>query len=243
MKVKGFLKDVGGASRVTKMRQELIAKGSPFPDPKDPIRELADLLHPGKQEFKVTDIRKASPTSTTFRFSPLTGHVPVFQSGQYVNFYLTVGDSVLTRAYSISSAPYEARLEDPFFEVTIRHNVHYLVPDWFLENVKVGTEITAALPYGQFLYEPLRDSDHVVGIAGGSGITPFVSMAKEIAHGKLDIDLTIIYGSVKHTDIVCGEELQAAADAAPDKIHLVHVMSDDEEWEGEKGFVTEEIIK
>ena len=243
MKVKGFLKDVGGASRVTKMRKQLIANGSPLPDPKDPIRELADLLHPGKQQFKVTEIREASPTATTYRFSPVNGHVPVFQSGQYVNFYLTVGDSVLTRAYSISSAPYEARLPEPFFEVTIRHNVHYLVPDWFLENVKVGTEITAALPFGQFLYEPLRDSDHIVGIAGGSGITPFASMAKEIAHGKLDIDLTIIYGSVKHTDIVCGDELEEARKAAPDKIHVVHVMSDDDEWDGEKGFVTEEIIR
>ena len=243
MKVKGFLKDVGGASRVTKMRKELIANGSPLPDPKDPIRELADLLHPGRQQFKVTEIRKASPTATTYRFSPVNGHVPVFQSGQYANFYLTVGDSVLTRAYSISSAPYEARLAEPFFEVTIRHNVHYLVPDWFLENVKVGSEITAALPFGQFHYEPLRDSDHIVGIAGGSGITPFASMAKEIAHGKLDIDLTIIYGSVNHADIVCGGELEAARKAAPDKIHVVHVMSDDDEWDGEKGFVTEEIIR
>ena len=243
MKVKGFLKDVGGASRVTRMRKELIAGGSPVPRPKDPIRELADKLHPGRQQFTVTEIREASPTATTYRFSPVNGHVPVFQSGQYVNFYLNVGDSVLTRAYSISSAPYEARLREPFFEVTIRHNVHYLVPDWFLKNVKVGTEITAALPFGQFHYEPLRDSDHIVGIAGGSGITPFASMAKEIAHGKLDIDLTIIYGSVRHTDIVCGDELQAAADAAPDRIHLVHVMSDDDEWDGEKGFVTEEIIR
>ena len=243
MKVKGFLKDVGGASRVTKMRQDLIASGSPVPDPKDPIRELADLLHPGRQQFTVTDIREASPTSTTYRFSPVNGHVPVFQSGQYANFYLTVGNSVLTRAYSISSAPYEARLEEPFFEVTIRHNIHYLVPDWFRENVKVGTEITAALPFGQFHYEPLRDSDHVVGIAGGSGITPFASMAKEIAHGKLDMDLTIIYGSVKHTDIVCGEELEEARKAAPDRIHVVHVMSDDDEWDGEKGFVTREIIE
>ena len=243
MKVKGFLKDVGGASRVTKMRKKLIASGSPLPDPKDPIRELADLLHPGKQQFRVTEVRKASPTSTTYRFSPVNGHVPVFQSGQYANFYLTIGDSVLTRAYSISSAPYEARLAEPFFEVTIRHNVHYLVPDWFLENVKVGTEITAALPFGHFHYEPLRDSDHIVGIAGGSGITPFASMAKEIAHGKLDIDLTVIYGSVKHTDIVCGDELEEARKAAPDKIHVVHVMSDDDEWDGEKGFVTEEIIR
>jgi hypothetical protein len=137
MKVKGFLKDVGGASRVTKMRQELIAKGSTTPDPKDPIRELADALHPGKQEFTVTEIRDASPTAKTYRFSPDNGHVPVFQSGQYANFYLRIGESVLTRAYSISSAPYEARQDDPYFEITVRSNVPYLVPDWFLENVKV----------------------------------------------------------------------------------------------------------
>ena len=40
IKVKGFLKDVGGASRVTKLRAENFAKGSTVPDPKDPIREL-----------------------------------------------------------------------------------------------------------------------------------------------------------------------------------------------------------
>ena len=243
MKVKGFLKDVGGASRVTKMRKKLIESGSPLPRPEDPIRALADALHPGKQEFTVTEIRDASPTAKTYRFSPVNGHVPVFQCGQYANFYLTIGQSVLTRAYSISSAPYEARLEDPYFEVTIRSNIPYLVPDWFLENVTVGSKITAALPFGQFYYEPLRDTSHVVGIAGGSGITPFASMAKEIAHGTLDIDLTVVYGSVKHTDIVCGDELQAAADACPDKIHLVHVMSDDPEWDGEKGFVTKEILE
>ena len=243
MKVKGFLKDVGGASRVTKLRQELIENASPLPDPADPIRALADALHPGKQEFVVTMIRDASPTSRTYRFSPENGHVPVFQCGQYANFYLNIGESLLTRAYSISSAPFEARLEEPYFEITIRRNVPYLVPDWFFENVREGSVITASLPFGQFCYEPLRDSDHVVGIAGGSGITPFVSMAKEIVHGTLDIDLTVIYGSVVHTDIVCGDELKAAAEACPDKIHVVHVMSDDSSWEGEKGFVTKEILE
>ena len=255
MKVKGFLKDVGGASRVTKMRRELIANASPVPHPQDPIRTLADRLHPGKQQFVVTEVREASPTARTFRFEPFAGgtddagqkasessHIPVFQSGQYVNFYLTIGTSTVTRAYSISSAPFEARGEKPFFEITIRRNVSYFVPDYFFENVKAGTVLTAALPFSQFYYEPLRDAKNVVALAGGSGITPFVSMAKEIAHGTLDCDLTILYGSVKHTDIVCGEELAQIEKSCP-RVRVIHVMSDDPEWDGEKGFITTDLIR
>ena len=144
MKIKGFISDVGGASRVTKMRKEMIESASPVPHPEDPIRNLADALHPGRQEFTVTEIRDASPTSKTYRFSPVNGHVPVFRCGQYANFYLNIGDSVLTRAYSISSAPFEARQDDPFFEITVRSNMPYLVPDWFLEHLKVGSSITAS---------------------------------------------------------------------------------------------------
>ena len=109
IKVKGFLKDVGGASRVTKLREENFAKGSPVPNPKDPIREMADKLHPEHMVFKCVDIREASPTSRVFRFESGDGHIPVFQSGQYVNFRLKIGDSVLSRPYTISSAPFEAR--------------------------------------------------------------------------------------------------------------------------------------
>ena len=247
MKVKGFLKDVGGASRVTKMRKALIENASPVPHPQDPIRELADALHPGKQQFIVTEIRDASPTSKTFRFEPFgsggeVSHIPPFQSGQYVNFYLKIGTSTVTRAYSLSSAPSCVFGEKPFFEITIRRNISYFVPDYFFGEVKEGTVLTAALPFSQFYYEPLRDAKNVVALAGGSGITPFVSMAKEIAAGGLDCDLTILYGSVKHTDIVCGEELAAAEKACP-RIRVIHVMSDDPEWEGEKGFITTELIR
>ena len=49
MKVKGFLKDVGGASRVTKLRRDTIQAASSVPDPKDPLRALADALHPGPE--------------------------------------------------------------------------------------------------------------------------------------------------------------------------------------------------
>ena len=185
IRVKSFLKDVGGAGRVTEARREKLKNASAVPDPKDPIRDLADKLHPSEMQLRVTDIRDASPTAKTFRFEAVDGHIPVFQCGQFVNFRLKIGESLLTRPYTISSAPYEARGEHPFFEITVRRNVPYLVPDYFFENVHVGDVLTGALPFGTFYWEPLRDTTELVALAGGSGITPFYAMAKEIAHGKM----------------------------------------------------------
>ena len=245
IKVKSFLKDVGGASRVTKLRAESIAKGSPIPDPVDPIRNVADQLHPASMKVKVVEIRDASPTSKTFRFESCDGHIPVFQCGQYVNFRMQIGKSILSRPYTLSSAPYEARGEHGFFEVTIRRNVPYLVPDYFFSQVKVGDIMDANLPFGTFYYEPLRDSKTIVALAGGSGITPFVSMAKEIAWGRLKgqgLKLTILYGSVKSDDIVLKKELDAAEAACSD-VKVVHVLSGEPDWPGEKGFISREIIE
>ena len=208
IRVKSFLKDVGGAGRVTEARREKLKNASAVPDPKDPIRDLADKLHPSEMQLRVTDIRDASPTAKTFRFEAVDGHIPVFQCGQFVNFRLKIGESLLTRPYTISSAPYEARGEHPFFEITVRRNVPYLVPDYFFENVHVGDVLTGALPFGTFYWEPLRDTTELVALAGGSGITPFYAMAKEIAHGKMHgCRLTILYGSVKSDDIVLKDEL------------------------------------
>lgn len=242
IKVKGFLKDVGGASRVTELRRRSIETASSVPDPRDNIRAVADALHPDHMEFRVVSVRDASPTSKIFRMVSADGHIPVFQAGQYVNFRLRIGQSELTRPYTISSAPCDARGKEGWIEVTIRRNRPYLVPDWFFENVGVGTVLKGNMPFGTFYYEPLRDSKNLVALAGGSGITPFYSMAREIAYGKMKgVRLTILYGSVHHSDIVLGEELAKVEKDCPD-VKVVHVLSGDESWEGEKGFITKELI-
>ena len=234
---------MGGASRVTAARRAAIENASSLPDPRDRIREVADLLHPDPMPLRVAEIRQTSPASKTFRFEPAEGHLPVFQCGQYVSFRLKIGGSELTRPYTISSAPFEARDEHPFFEITVRRNRSYFVPDWLFENVKEGDVLEGALPFGTFYWEPLRDSSDIVALAGGVGITPFYSMAKEIAFGKMKgCRLTILYGSVKRDDIVLRQELEDVAAACPD-VRVVHVLSDEPDWPGEKGFLSREIIE
>ncbi|MCD8119925.1 MAG: flavin reductase family protein [Lachnospiraceae bacterium] len=299
IKVKGFLKDVSGINRIMAARHEVRENASATPDPKDFVADIAKSLHPDAMRVRVTEVRDSSPTSRTYRFVSENGHIPPFQSGQCVNFRLQIGKSTLTRPYSISSAPYEARPGksislnessgfgskttassvktsastvktpasgnaasdsgrksfdangEPFFEITIRRTPNCFVPDWFFENVKVGDVLDANLPFGTFYWEPLRDTKNLVALAGGSGITPFVSMAKEIANGKMgDCTLTILYGSVRTDDIVLKDGLEAVA-AKCDKIKIVHVISGDvtkaagisADNSYEQGFVTRALIE
>lgn len=244
MKVNGFLKDVTGASRVTKARRELIEHGDPNNIYSDPIRETAKELHPEVTKVRVIDVKDVSPTARKYRFAADLGDIlPPFMCGQYCSLDLEIDGTVTTRPYSICSAPFEAREgAEPFFELTIRNGRpgEGFVSSWFYENVKEGDTFKAHLPFGQFYYEPLRDSKHIVGLAGGSGITPFYSMAKEIAHGTMDADLTILYGSVSTKDIILKEELEAID---CDRVRLINVISGDEDYDGEKGFLSADIIK
>ena len=245
MKVKNFLADVGGASRVTKARLNAFASASPALADVDPIGDVSREWHPGPIELVVTKITPACKTAKTIRFERIDGKkLPFFYAGQYIVLDFKIGESLISRPYSISSAPYQARAEKPFVEITVRKSKgDGFICDYVNDELKVGDILTGNMGLGQFYYEPLRDAKHVVALAGGVGITPFASMAKEVANGTLDIDLTILYGSASSDDIVLKEELDAL-EGACGNLHIVHVLSGDEPgWTGEKGFLTAELIK
>ncbi len=242
MKVKGFLKDVGGASRITKARLEAIRTASPVPVTTDPIREVAFAMHPGRIELVVTGIRPANSTCKTVRLQAADGRrLPLFRAGQYIVLDFQIGESRISRPYSISSAPLCTLGEDSFVEVTVRSgDGKLLVSDYVWSELKVGDHLTGIIGCGDFYYNPLRDSDHVVALAGGVGITPFASMAAEVAAGRLPIDLTIIYGALRSDDIILWKELEPLQG---EHVRFVHVISgDDPAWKGERGFISAELI-
>lgn len=241
MKIKGFLKDVGGASRVTKRRGDVYTAASDKPAPKDPIGEVAKALHPGFIKLKLESVREASPTSRTLRFTS-DAHIPYFRAGQFLTLVIAKDGFRATRPYSISSAPYETRGERPFVEITVRKpRAGGFIADYLYGEAKPGDVFEGEVGLGEFHYDAIRDSKNVVAIAGGSGVTPFCSMAKELKNGKEDFNLTILYGSVTKDDIVLKKELE---ECLCDRVKVVHVLSgEDPDWQGEKGFIDREIIK
>ena len=206
------------------------------------INNNAKAMHPDYVKLEVSEIVDyPKAKSKTIRFKAEDGGaLPYFRAGEYLSLKMQIGESRISRAYSISSSP-KAALEG-IYDITVRTAEDGFAADYLLQDVKVGDKFTASSPQGTFYYEPLRDPDSIIGLAGGSGITPFLSMAHAIAEGIEDFDLTIIYGSRTEEQILFKDELDAIASGC-DKVHVVHVLSDEEKKGYEHGFITADLIK
>lgn len=206
------------------------------------INTNAKKLHPDYQRLVIDEvIPHEGAKAKTFVFRRAGGEAfPYFRAGQYLSLKLPLEDSFVTRAYSLCSSPKDALKGRA--AITVRSNPGGFAADKLLAALKPGDEVIASDPQGFFYYEDLRDAKHVVGLAGGSGITPFLSMAYALRDGAEDFELTLLYGSRDEESILFRKELDEVAAACP-KFRVVHVLSDEEKAGYEHGFITAELIK
>jgi ferredoxin-NADP reductase len=246
--VKGHLRDLLAFRGLASKRKRRFAKAPAEPLGMDPMNKLARQLHPDRQRLVIADIRDETKTSKTFKLvadpDSDTQELASFRAGQYLSLKVGVNGARITRPYSISSAPFEALGADGFYEITVRKEQDGFLTGFMWDNWDAGLRIESSGPCGFFYYEPLRDARTIVGLAGGSGITPFRSMARESIHGELDVGMVLLYGSSDEDDILFYDEFKELEQQAPDRLQVVHVLSCEEvSLEGcEQGFVTADTI-
>ena len=218
-----------------------------FPDFSDNATVLAKALHPKRQYLKVKNITERGEDCKSFTLVPDiskgTSALAYFGAGKYLTVFETIEGMPVTRAYSISSSPKDSLKGQ--YVLTIKLVEGGLMSRYIFDNWEVGTKVEVSAPAGNFEYQPLRDAKNVICLAGGSGITPFISMANAICDGDEDFNMTLLYGSRNSDCILFKEELEELEKKC-DKIKVVHVLS---EAKGrvkkgtEKGFITAELIK
>ena len=206
------------------------------------INRNAKALHPDFLPLVVDSIiDHGTAGAKTFVFKKTDGGaLPFFRAGQYLSLKLDLNGSKVTRPYSISSGPKEAL--EGHIAVTVRANPGGFAADRILSGLKVGDAVTASAPEGHFYYEELRDAKNVLALAGGSGITPFLSMARAIRDGSEDFSLTVLFGSRTRETILFADEFNKIVAECP-KVKVVHVLSDEEAEGFEHGFITAELIR
>ena len=114
-----------------------------------------------------------------------------FTQGQYLTLRKTIDGRDLRRSYSIC-----AGVDDGELRVGVRKVAGGAFSNWINAHLRPGDTIDVMAPQGRF-FVPLDAAArrHHLGIAGGSGITPILSIMKTVLAREPRSRFTLIYGN------------------------------------------------
>ncbi len=201
------------------------------------VERVVAGMHPRRIPLKVSKTIEETESAKTFRLVPVDGELPYFRAGQYINLLVEIEGVMTSRPYSIASPPGR-----PYFDITVRRKEGGFVSNYLLDRVGPGDVLESTGPSGSFYHESLTDYSDLVFLAGGSGITPFASMIREVAERSLPVRIHLIYGSRSPSDIIFREEL-ARLSAEWENIEVDFIISEPTEaWGGLCGFIDADMI-
>ena len=152
-----------------------------------------------------------------------------YEAGQFCTFRVPFGDEELLRCYSMSSSPDV----DDELTLTVKRVAGGRVSNWLLDEVAEGDELALTRPAGVFT---LRDHPApLVAFAGGSGITPVISVVKS-ALATTDRRVRLLYANRDARSVIFRADLDALAAGHGDRLEVVHHLDTDH------GFVHSDLV-
>ncbi|PJZ44690.1 FAD-binding oxidoreductase [Leptospira brenneri] len=201
-----ILNSVEGFREAIIKKEELEREGSNFENQKGLVRQTINRLHPKRLKLRLENIRIDTPSTKTLRFVSVDGkNLPPFQSGQYINLFVSLSGVFTARPYSISSPP--TNLSS--YELTIKRAEGGFVSPYLLDDVAIGQVFESTGPMGSFHHNPLFHGRDLVFLAGGSGIAPAMSMLKSFLTSSESFRFHIIYSNSFENDVIFIDELRS----------------------------------
>lgn len=171
------------------------------------------------------------PDAKSIRLKWPEGYNPDFKTGQFITLHWP-DTTDYKRAYSLSSCA----LDRGYFDVTVKREgkMGTRLVDW----AKVGDKLWVVPPVGKFLpvFEPDR---HLLCVAGGSGVTPFMGFVREATFRKLETRITLLYSVRNSTEIIFHDEFRRFEQENPRfKLSVTCTrLAAEDPWPGRRGRV------
>ncbi|MBO0678025.1 ferredoxin--NADP reductase [Mycolicibacterium sp. S2-37] len=144
-----------------------------------------------------------------------------YEAGQFLTVRVTVDGQELRRCYSMSSAPVEDELQ-----ITVKRDPGGLVSNWLNDTAAEGAEIHATPPEGRFLLRANADgNDAIMAFAGGSGITPIMSLVRTALAGSTR-PVRLFYANRSRDAVIFADALERLADGYVDRLSVTHHFDD-----------------
>lgn len=187
-----------------------------------------------KRPWKVVSVTKEVDTVWSIELEPVSHSGMQFKAGQFV--WITLGDTpfrLQQHPFTVSSAPGDKKIR-----LTIKELGDFTSE---IENLETGTTAFVEGPYGNFTIDTSIKTNNVF-INGGIGITPAISILQDLRKKKDERKITVIYGTPSLELTPFYDELKELTGKL--SLKVVHVLEEaPDDWDGETGFITEEIMK
>lgn len=181
-------------------------------------------------KFKVIDKIQEIEDAYSFLLQPLDDTALVYKPGQYLPVRIDHEKGMFYRSYSFSSSPEV----DREFKFTVKRETGGKGSNWLCDNVKIGDQLKTLRPAGDFLAKDL--DGYFVFFAGGSGITPIISIIKSALHNKKN-KIKLFYANSSKKSIIFEKEIKDLILNNPDDFQVVFWLDD------EKGVPTDTDFK
>ena len=172
--------------------------------------------------LKVKDIKRETTDAVSIAFDvpPQIQHEFQFKQGQYITVKLNVNGEEIRRSYSLCSSPYG----DKEWRVAVKEVADGRASTYMNRTLKEGDVMEVMTPMGNF-HSVLSGNNkkHYVLFAGGSGITPMMSIIKSVLYVEKQSKLTLIYANRDEDSTIFNAELEKIVSENADKLTLVNV--------------------
>ncbi len=172
--------------------------------------------------LKVTEVRRDTRDAVVVTLAPREEDRALFDftQGQYLTFRRSFDGEEVRRSYSICAGRHEGVLK-----VGIKRIEGGTFSTWANENLAPGDVIEAMPPMGKF-FTPIDPAArrHYLGFAGGSGITPVLSIIKTVLAAEPASRFTLVYANRAISTIMFREELEDLKNTYLDRFSIIHVL-------------------
>jgi ring-1,2-phenylacetyl-CoA epoxidase subunit PaaE len=145
-----------------------------------------------------------------------------YLQGQYITFKLNIGGQEIRRSYSVCSCP----LTDADLRVAVKKVKDGKGSTYLNEHVKAGDVLEVMPPMGNF-YTSMNASNkkEYILFAGGSGITPMLSIIKTVLKAEPQSNVQLFYGNENDASIIFKQQLANLEQQAEGKLKVHHILN------------------
>jgi len=183
-------------------------------------------------------VRRETPDCATLRFRISQSDRLRSRPGQFMTFNWLLNGQKITRSFTISSSPTQSQ----YLEITVKKNPAGIVSSFLNERAAPGLTVEARGPAGRFCFDETKHK-RIVLIAGGSGITPMISILRYIDDLCLDVEVTLFYSVRKEEDVIFDAELQGLENRLSNFRRIIILTRPNSSWLGPTGYLTPELIR